>query len=91
MGNSTKNQKLVSSEAKTAFVTNDWSNEEAKDFLIKGGIVTTKVTNYSSKGEITHYCITEKQVPPNYKLHLIEEEQKKDNKLANLKTKVKNG
>lgn len=56
-------------------LVNDWSEEQARDFLLKGGTIKTKVTNYDKDGNVTSFCITEKQVAPNYRLHLTPKEK----------------
>lgn len=68
---------------------NDWTEDNAKEFLLKGGVVTTIVKNFNSDDELTHYCITEKQVPPNYKLHLDKKEKTPENKLEKLRKQLK--
>ncbi|WP_423363375.1 hypothetical protein [Mycoplasma sp. P36-A1] len=68
---------------------NDWTEDNARDFLIKGGVVTTVVKNFNSEDELTHYCITEKQVPPHYKLHLNKKEKIPENKLEKLRKQLK--
>lgn len=89
MAKTTKNQKVTNKAVDVAIKTNDWTKEEAKDFLLKGGIVTTKVTNYDKDGNITHFCVTEKQVPPNYKLFLNPKEKVRTNRLGVLRDEMK--
>ncbi|MDL2211657.1 hypothetical protein LJB88_02145 [Erysipelotrichaceae bacterium OttesenSCG-928-M19] len=68
---------------------NEWSESKAKEFLIKGGMIRTKVTNYDKDGNITSYCITEKQIAPNYRLHLNDKEPTKVNNFEKLKKELK--
>ena len=82
--------KVVEKTTKEAnIVINNWTEEKAKEFLLKGGTVRTKVVNYDKDDNITSYCITEKQIAPNYKLHLVEKAAKKVNKLEVLKSELK--
>ena len=89
MAKNTKNQKVINKAVDVAIKTNSWSREDAKEFILKGGIVTTKVTNYNSDGEVMSFIITEKQVPPNYKLFLDPKEKVRENKLKELKKGLK--
>ncbi|MEG0388021.1 MAG: hypothetical protein RR582_06790 [Niameybacter sp.] len=79
--------KKVEREEKAEIMT--WDESDAREFLLKGGIVRTKVTNYDKDGNVTSSCITEKQVAPNYRLHLIEKEPNRKNKLNELKSGLK--
>lgn len=67
---------------------NNVSEAEAREFLIKGGVLTTKVTNYKPDGEITSYMISEKQISPNLKLHLTPKEIEEVNPFKELKKEL---
>lgn len=67
---------------------NDVSEAEAREFLIKGGVLTTKVTNYKPDGEVTSYMISEKQISPNLKLHLTSVEVEDVDPLEELKKEL---
>ena len=79
--------KKVDREAQ--IVISDWTEKDARDFLVKGGIVKTKVINYDKDDNITSYCITEKQIAPNYKMHLDKEGPKKESALKKLRKELK--
>lgn len=70
-------------------ITNTWSNEEAREFLLKGGTVYTTVTNYKADGEISSISVTEKQITPDYRLHQAAEVEIKNNPLADLRKELK--